>query len=159
MSILTSLTWHSVHRTHEGKELPWDYPVQVAVLDFLIMLVFLHIEGVIVVPALLDAELKTFNAVLHSALIEALTFACIAVSPQKASVGCELLHGFSSTFAQDHDHEGRDQESAIRHLDTVVVRTCVVVDASIALILARLEQFLQLATVSVHVGQVERSKI
>lgn len=99
MAILTSLTGHTVHRPHKRKELAWDNPVEIAVLYLLVVLVLFNVEGVIVVPALFDAELKTLNTVLHSTLIEAFALASIPVSPEETSVRLELLHRFGSCLS------------------------------------------------------------
>ena len=152
VAILPSLTGHAVHRPHKRKELAWDNPVEIAVLYLLVVLVLFYVEGVVVVPALFDAKLKTLDTVLHSALIEALALASIPVSPEEASVRLELLHRFGSCLSQADDHERGDQEGTVRHLDAIAGVARVVVDTDVSLVLVRLEKLLKLAAVAVDVG-------
>ena len=135
VAILPSLTGHTVHRPHKRKELAWDNPVEITVFYLLVVFVLFNVEGVIVVPALFDAELKTLDTVLHSALVEALALASIPVSPEEASVRLELLHRFSSCLPQANDHERGDQEGTIRHLDAVAGVARVMVDTDVSLVL------------------------
>lgn len=46
-----------IKRTRERYELTWDGPIQVTVFNFFIMLVLLHIERVVVIPAELDGQI------------------------------------------------------------------------------------------------------
>lgn len=77
---ITTLGIPLVNGAHKGNELTRDDPVEVPVFDSLIMLVLLDVEGVEVVPALLDAELETFKAVKDGALVITVSLAGISVS-------------------------------------------------------------------------------
>ena len=61
-----------VQWAHECDELAWNDPVQVAVLDLLVVFVFLVIKVLEIVPAKLNGKLKTLQTVLNRARIRAI---------------------------------------------------------------------------------------
>ena len=64
--VISVLNW-----SHEGSKLAWDDPVEVTVLDSLIVLVLLHVEGAEVVPAEPDSVLETLQDMEQGAIVEA----------------------------------------------------------------------------------------
>ncbi len=68
-----------INGTHEGQELTRDDPVEVAIFDLLIVLVLFDIEGVVIIPPMVDCERKSFNAVLNSTFVEAFTFTGVPI--------------------------------------------------------------------------------
>ena len=68
-----------VHWTHEGHELAWDDPVKVAVLNLLIMLILLHVEGLEIVPAVLKGFLESLKTMKNCALVVTFSFAGVSV--------------------------------------------------------------------------------
>ena len=123
------------------------------------MLVLFYIKSVVIIPALLNSELQAFDAVLHCALIEALTLAGIAVGSEETSVGLKLGHRFLGGLLEDDNHEGSDKEGTICQFDTVVGGFGIVVDLGVSLVLLGLKEFLKFAAVPVYVGQVEWAKV
>lgn len=77
MLLITHVNW-----THEGYELAWDNPVKIAVLNFFVVFVLLHVEGFKVVPIAFNCFLKPLQAVEHCALVVAFAFAGITVMQQ-----------------------------------------------------------------------------
>lgn len=58
-----------VHGSHEGDELAWNNPIEVAVLDLFVVLVLLGVEGLELVPAQLNGDLQTLEAVVDLTII------------------------------------------------------------------------------------------
>ena len=64
------LAWFAlVNRAHEGRKLARDDPVDVSVVHPLVILILLHVEGLEVIPVVLDRLLKSLQAVKDRALI------------------------------------------------------------------------------------------
>ena len=80
--------------THESDELVWNNPVEVAVLDSLIVLILLDVETLKIVPSELDSTFESLQAVEHGAIIEAVTLRGISVRFEQLVVGSELLKCF-----------------------------------------------------------------
>lgn len=53
----------------EGHKLSGNNPVQISVFYLLVMLIFLHIEGFVVVPVKSHSELESPKAILNGALV------------------------------------------------------------------------------------------
>jgi hypothetical protein len=68
LSMVPVLNW-----AHEGNELSWDDPVEISILNSLIVLVLLDIESSEVVPSEPDSILETLKAVEKCAVVEAVT--------------------------------------------------------------------------------------
>ncbi len=98
-----------VNGSHEGQEFAWDNPVEVAVLDLLVVLVLTGIECLKVVPSKSDAHLETLKAMHDSAVVVAVTSAGISEMTQVRCVGLELSECLPCIHLQDHDHEGAHQ--------------------------------------------------
>lgn len=109
-----ALAFFAVDGAHEGDELAGDDPVEVAILDLLVVLVLLDTELVEDVPALLDAELEALQAVLHRALVVAVAFGSVAVGAEDAVVGGEARVGLLRRHLEGDNHEGAREEGRVR---------------------------------------------
>ena len=88
-----SITMHLVtlvNRAHERQELPWDDPVQIAVLDLLIVFILTCIKSLEIVPSELNGSLETLKTVDNLAVIKAIAATRIPVVSQFGLVGAEL---------------------------------------------------------------------
>ena len=95
-----------VYWSHESKEFAWNDPVQVTILNLFVVFVFASVECLEVVPSLVDSKLKSLEAVLHCAVIIAVTTAGISKSLQMRCVVFELLVSLFSVHFENDDHEG-----------------------------------------------------
>lgn len=153
LALVSVLNW-----THEGDELAWDDPVEVSVLDSLIVFVLLDIECPEIVPAEPDGVLETLKAMEKCAVVEAVSLGGISVVFEQVVVWLELLVSLLSRHLEDDDHEGSHQESTIDHLVTWVARTAVVEYPVLRVVLVSQETG-QLSGVSVDHGQVEGAEV
>lgn len=67
-------------RPHKCHKFPWDNPVEVAILDTLVLLILLDVEGFKLIPAELDGILEALQTLEHCAFVEAIAFTGISVS-------------------------------------------------------------------------------
>ena len=132
-----------INGTHEGEELAWDDPVEVAVFDLLVVLVLTSVERLEVVPSELDALLEALKAVLDGAFVVAVAATGIPKWAQVRRVLFELLEGLLSIHLQNNNHECAHQVGRVGKLD-VVGGLGVVIDACGSLEAVALEQLLQL---------------
>ncbi len=98
-----------VNGSHEGQEFAWDNPVEVAVLDLLVVLVLTGIECLEVVPSKSDTHLESLKAMHDSAVVVAVTPAGISEVTQVRCVRFELSECLTSIHLQNHDHESAHQ--------------------------------------------------
>lgn len=143
---------------HEGHELARDDPVEVSVLNTLIVLVLLHVERAEVVPSEAHSILKSLQAVKQSAIVEALTLGRVSVVAEKRVVWLELGVGVLRLHFEDDDHEGAHQEGTIHDLVSRVRRGAVVEDPILREVLVAKETS-QLTRESVDHGEVKRAEI
>lgn len=143
---------------HEGHELARDDPVEVSVLNTLIVLVLLHVERAEVVPSEAHSILKSLQAVKQSAIVEALTLGRVSVVAEKRVVWLELGVGVLRLHFEDDDHEGAHQEGTIHDLVSRVRRGAVVEDPILCEVLVAKETS-QLTRESVDHGEVKRAEI
>ena len=68
-----------LNRSHEGDKLARDDPVEVTVLDSLIILILFHVESAEVVPAEPDSVLEALQDMQQTAVVEALAFGGITI--------------------------------------------------------------------------------
>ena len=97
------------------------------------MLVLLHVEGLIVVPAKSHAELETLKAVLVCATVGAVTHCRVTVRNELVVVGTEHRPCLISRLLQDDDHESAHQEGCVTLLG--VVQASIVVDLIVLILL------------------------
>ena len=98
-----------VNGAHEGKELAWDNPVKVTVLDLLVVLVFTCVEGLEVVPSKVDGPLQTLEAVLNGAFVGTRSTAGISEVMKVGLIRLEMLEGLLGVHAENDDHESAHQ--------------------------------------------------
>ena len=106
--------------THKRNKFTRYNPIEVSVLDSLVVLVLLDIEGPEVVPAEPDSVLEALQTVEQRAVVEALALGGIAVVPHYRLVRLELGVRVLRLHLQDYYHEGAHQESAIHQFVTWV---------------------------------------
>ena len=131
------LARNSVHRAHKSEELARNDPVEVTILDLLVVLILFDIELGEVVPLLLERKLETLQTVLHSALIETLTLACVTVAAEEWRIRSQQLHNLIGIFFKNDEHECSHEEGRIGHVHSVVCGLCKVVNFSCTRILLR----------------------
>ena len=115
MDAISLINW-----THEGHELAWDNPVEVSVLNFLVMFVLFCIICLEVVPTTTNALLQSFKAVKDCAFIEAISFASISEGFEVWLVDLELPVGLFCVHLEDDNHEGTHKEAGIRDLGIII---------------------------------------
>ena len=127
MDIITLVNW-----THEGHKLAWDDPVEVAILDFLVVLVFFRIKCLEIIPSKTKTFLESFQAVEDCAFVEAIAFAGISKGLEVWMVDLKLFVSLFCVHLEDDDHEGAHEEACVRDLCVVCAAT-VVVDSRLTL--------------------------
>ena len=120
------------------------------------MLILLHVEGAVVVPAKGHRILQSLEAVVVSTPVSTVAHCRVTVRDELVVVGTESLPGVVSTLVQDDDHEGSHKEGCIALLG--VVEGCVVVDL-VVLILLVAHKFLKLLAKQVHFSEIKRAEI
>lgn len=143
MSLVPDIDW-----SHEGDKLAWDDPVEVPVLDLLIVLVLLNIKSFEAIPAMAQGLLQSLQTVQNGQLVVALALAGVSVVKQLALVGSEKVERVLSLKLEDYDHESAHQEASIRHLLWACAAS-VVVDLGLARELITVQQLCQLTAVAV----------
>lgn len=128
-----ALTWlAAIDWTHKCCELAWDDPVDVSVINSLVVFVLLDIEGLEVVPVVLDALVQPLQAVQYRALVVAVALGSIAEGDEVLLVLSEHLECFKGVLLQHDDHEGTHEEGRIGQLVGLVAA---VVEYAIVLVL------------------------
>ena len=122
-----------VQRAREGDELSWDDPIQVSILDFLKVLIFLDIERAIVIPSECYSKLETLEAVQVCATISTIAHCGVTVWDEFIVVRAESLPGIVGGLVEDNNHEGAHEESSVALL--CVVKRSVVIDFVVLVLL------------------------
>jgi len=87
-----SLSWlSSINRTHKRGEFSRNNPVDISVLNTLVVLVLLDIESLEIVPLLLDSMFKTLQAMQYGAFVVALSLGGIAEGNKFSLIGAECV--------------------------------------------------------------------
>lgn len=68
----------TVNRSHKGDKLARDNPVEVTILNLLIMLILSSVKFIKIIPLHFDTELETLKAVLYGTFVRALSFTSIS---------------------------------------------------------------------------------
>lgn len=146
-----------VKRPHKGNKLVGNDPIQVSILNFLVVLVFLIVKVAEAVPAETDSELEPLQAVEDSALISArITVASISEGPKLVMVRRESFPDDFGLLLQNHDHEGAHQVGGI---DILVVLSRAVVEQLDVLVAFVGQETAQFTDVLVRVRNVQGAKI
>ena len=156
-----AITMHGValvDGTHEGQELAWDDPVQVAILDLLVVLVLASVERLEVVPSKSDSLLEAIQAVRNGAVVVAVATAGVAEGLEVGLVDLELAEGLLGIHLEDNNHESTHEVGRVSDLGELSA-LCIVVDACLTLEAVTLEQLLQLTAVAMRHGEVQRTEV
>ena len=121
MDAISLINW-----THEGHELAWDDPVQIAILNFLVVLVFLCIECLEVVPTEANTFLESFKTMKDCTFIEAIAFAGVSKRLEIWLIDFELPVSLLRVHFKNDDHERAHQEAGICDLGIVSAATVVI---------------------------------
>ena len=109
-----SLSWLSaIYRAHKRREFPRNDPIDISVLNALVVLVLLDIEGLKIVPLLLDTVLETLQAMKNCALVVAFSLGGIAEWDELSMIGPECVICFLWWNFQHNNHERAHEESSI----------------------------------------------
>jgi hypothetical protein len=95
----------SVHRAHERDELPRDSPVKVSVLNFFVVLVLLGVECSKIIPTMHDGQLKSFEAMVDSAVVVAISVGCVSKRPDYVVVRLKGVPSILCAHLEYYDHE------------------------------------------------------
>lgn len=114
---------------HERHELAGNDPIEVAVFDALVVLVFLHVERAEVVPSKAHGVLKALQAVEEGAVVEALALGSISVVAENGVVGLKLGVCVLCLHLEDDYHERTHQEGAIYDFVSRIGRRAVMEDS------------------------------
>jgi hypothetical protein len=144
--------------SHKGQKFAWYDPVEIAIFNFFVMLIFASIKGLEVVPSESHCVFEALKAMQNGALILTRATTGISVVVQVGLVLLEDSEGGVGVHLEDDNHEGTHQVGRIRQLGKIC-RASVVVDPGRALEAVGLEQLLKLATESMCHSQVEGSEI
>ena len=147
-----------VNWSHEGDELARDDPVEVAVLDLLIMLVLSRIERLEVIPSELDGPLEALKAVQDGALVLAGAPTRIPIRVQVRLVALEQAEGLMGIYLENHDHKGAHKVGRVRDLGEIGA-LCIVVYPGRALKAVALEKLLELTAEPVRHREVQRPEV
>ena len=120
------------------------------------MLIFLHIECAVVVPAESYCELETLEAVEVSAAVGTVSHCCITVRYKLVVVRAESLPGIIGRLVQDDDHEGTHEEGCITLLG--VVKGSIMVDL-VVLVLLVIHELLQLFAKQMDLSEIQWPKV
>lgn len=94
-------------------------PVEISVFNFLVVLVFLHVEVVVVVPAETHADLETFEAMVDCAFVVAWPADGVAERYKLILNGAEHRPGFFRTLFEADNHVTTHEESCVGFLFVV----------------------------------------
>lgn len=68
-----------IHGAHEGQEFAWDDPVEITILNLLVVLILSRIESLEVIPSKSDGMLQTLKTMQNGALVLAGAAASVSV--------------------------------------------------------------------------------
>lgn len=105
---------------HESHELARNDPIDVAVLDPLIVLILLDVECSELVPLELDGIFEALKALQECALVKTITFTGISIRFEKAVIWPKHIPRLLSRALQDDYHESTHQKSTVNHLVSFV---------------------------------------
>lgn len=102
-----------IDRAHKRDVLARDNPIQVTILDFLIILILLVVELSEVVPAEANGDFESLETVEDGAAVGAVAVACVPKRPEACLVRRESFPGDLRGLTQDDDHEGAHQIGSV----------------------------------------------
>jgi len=86
MSGVSGFNW-----SHESDKLSWNDPVEITILNSLVVLVFLNVESSEVVPVEFNCVFQSLENLEQRTIVEAITFGGISVMLEKLVVWLELF--------------------------------------------------------------------
>ena len=99
---------------HESNELAWDNPIEIAILNFFVVLILFIVKFLELIPSKLYSEFKTLKAMLNSALVTAfLGITCVSEGYELLVVWLEELPNCRCLCLQDYDHESSHKKRCI----------------------------------------------
>ena len=119
---------------HEGHELARNNPVEIAIFNSLVLLIFSHIECLKFIPPKLYSVFETLEALEKGALIEAVAFGGVSVGLEQWMVRFEVLVSLLCGALEHDDHETAHEKCSIHHF-VWLLRSAVVEDTIILVIL------------------------
>ena len=82
-------------------------------LHLLVVLVLLVIEGLVVVPAHLDAVLQALQTIQYCTFVSTDAHGCVSEGLESCVVGLEILPRLLASLSEDDHHEGSHKKSSI----------------------------------------------
>ena len=157
MVTVTLISVSFLYRSHECHEFTRNDPVDVSVLNSLIVLILLDVKRSEIVPLKLNCVLETLKALQHGALVQTIAFTSISIRLEQTVVRSEHIPGFFGCALQDYYHESTHQECPIDHF-IGLVGSAVVEDSVIRIVFVS-QQAGELSRVSMHHCEVQRPEI
>ena len=118
---VTLINW-----SHEGYELARDDPIEVTILNFLVVLIFFSIECLEIIPSKTKCFLESLKTMKHCAFVKAVTLASISETFETWLVEFELSISNFCVHFEDYNHEGTHEKASICDLGGVSAGTVVV---------------------------------
>lgn len=142
---------------HERHELSRNNPVEIAILNSLVLLILFDVEGLEFVPPELDGILETLEALKKRTLVEAVTLGGVSVGLEQRVVRFQSLISLLGGTLEDDDHETAHQESSIDHL-VWLLRGAVVEDTIILVVLVA-EQPCELSSIPMDHCKIQWTEV
>ena len=111
--VSSSIRTDLVDRTHECNELVWNNPVQVSVLNLLVILILFVVELAEVVPSMANCDFEPLQAVEDAAAVGTVTVAGVSERSETSLVRSKGFPSHLSRLLQDNNHEGAHQVGSI----------------------------------------------
>lgn len=131
-----------IQGSRERDVLAWHRPVEIAILHLLVVLILDDIELAVVVPAQLDGQVQSIEAVVDSALVGACAHRRIAERRELMVVRLEDLPRVLRRALQNDDHECAHEEGGVRLLRIVERRVMIDLVRAILLVIDELLELL-----------------
>lgn len=126
MLSVTMLGIPVLDRSHKSYKLSRDDPVEVSVLDSLVVLILLDIEGSEVIPSKPHGVFESLQAMENCAIVEALTLRGIPIVSENWMVLLELRVSVLCLHLEYDDHECSHKECSVDNLVSRILRGAVV---------------------------------
>ena len=118
---VTLINW-----SHEGYELAGDDPVEITILNFLVVLIFFSIVILEIIPSKTKCFLESLKTMKNCTFVKAVTLASISETFEIWLVEFELSKGNFCVHFEDYHHESAHEEASICNLGGVSAGTIVV---------------------------------
>lgn len=145
-----------MERSRERDELAGHGPVEIAVVDLLVVLVLDDVELVVVIPAEFDGEIETIQAVIDRAFVGARALSRVSERSEFVMVRLENLPSIASTPLEDDNHEGAHKERGVCLLR--IIKTSVMINLVRAVLLV-VDEFFKFLAKQMNLAEIERAKV